>query len=138
MSDYNRDAALDQLAEWEEEYRMDEYDEQQWEKWNESVATTCSSPITAWGANKEDENDPDTAVLPETPDQDVVVVDFLDTTAILQKIEQEAEQQISHLLQQDAPVCAETCINIMQQGADAFRQQTGRNMTYSEMRNAFG
>ena len=56
------------------------------------------------------------------------------TESILQKIEQDTEQQI----QQKAPICAETCITIMKHGADVFKQQTGRNMTYSEMRNAFG
>ena len=171
MSDYHRDAALDQHAECEEECRMDEYMEQQWEKWNESVAI-CSSPITAWGTNEcgirsvaednhaysegrhceawspeeyeEDKNAPDTEVLPEAPDQDVVVKNFRyisaseSTTDILQKIEKDAEKQIELLAEQDIPICEEICKNIMQRGADEFRQQTGRNMTYSEMRRAFG
>jgi len=59
-------------------------------------------------------------------------------TILLQKIEKEAEKKIIQILQQDIPIASETCVNIMKQGAEEFRQQTGRNMTYSEMRNAFG
>ena len=29
-------------------------------------------------------------------------------------------------------------VSILQAGADAFKEQTGRNMTYSEMRQMFG
>jgi len=60
MSDYDYDAALDQLAEWEEERMMDEYYEQQWQ------TNMYSSPITAWETNEEDENyqeNPDTSSL---------------------------------------------------------------------------
>ena len=31
-----------------------------------------------------------------------------------------------------------TLINIMQKGADEFKEKTGRNMTYSEMRQMYG
>jgi len=63
MSDYDYDAAMDQVAEWEEERMMDEYYEQQWAVWQ---TNTYSSPITAWETNEEDENyseDPDTSSL---------------------------------------------------------------------------
>ena len=100
----------------------------------------------AWSPEEyeEDKNAPDTEVLPEAPDQDVVVKNFRyisaseSTTDILQKIEKDAEKQIELLAEQDIPICEEICKNIMQRGADEFRQQTGRNMTYSEMRRAFG
>lgn len=32
----------------------------------------------------------------------------------------------------------DTLISIMQQGADEFKEKTGRNMTYSEMRQMYG
>jgi hypothetical protein len=35
--DYDRDSALDQLAEWEEEERMDEYYEQQYQEYMEDI-----------------------------------------------------------------------------------------------------
>ena len=60
MSDYDHDAAMDQLAEWEEERMMDEYYEQQWEVWQTNM---YSSPITAWETNEDDQEDPDTSSL---------------------------------------------------------------------------
>ena len=60
------------------------------------------------------------------------------TEIILQKIEQEGEQKIRNLIQKNETLDAETCVNIMKQGAEEFKKNTGRNMTYSEMRNAYG
>jgi hypothetical protein len=60
------------------------------------------------------------------------------TETILQKIEQEGEQKIKNIQQKNETLDAETCVNIMKQGAEEFKQTTGRNMTYSEMRNAYG
>lgn len=34
--DHDYDAAMDQLAEWEEEERMDKYYEEEWQKWNDA------------------------------------------------------------------------------------------------------
>jgi len=60
------------------------------------------------------------------------------TETILQKLEQEGEQKIKNLIQKNETLDSETCVNIIKQGTEEFKQTTGRNMTYSEIRSAFG
>ena len=186
MSDYDYDAAMDQLAEWDEEFRMEEWEckerereEREEREWEEKHAEIYSLYKDSWVTNEntdpvqspelvvlgglrplcegyasqkpfdqtshiEDENSDDRRSGEFRRDaKNVVEASDLEigkyteqqsTDSILQKIEQDTEQQI----QQKSSICAETCITIMKHGADVFKQQTGRNMTYSEMRNAFG
>jgi hypothetical protein len=64
---------------------------------------------------------------------------------IKEKIEADAEKQVIQLNKsinsfQDyvKPEIGNLLINIMKTGADEFKEKTGRNMTYSEMREMFG
>ena len=163
MSDYDYDAAMDQLAEWDEEFRMEEWEckerereEREEREWEEKHAEIYSLYKDSWVTNENTDpvQSPELVVLgglrplcegdasQKPSDQSSHIEDLeigkyteqQSTDSILQKIEQDAEQQI----QQKSSICAETCITIMKHGADVFKQQTGRNMTYSEMRNAFG
>ena len=134
MSDYDYDAFMDEIAEQDAEYAMEEYIAQMDKYYNDNINSQTEElspsspakvsliplePKPAWSEGQ------------STPTSET-------TENILQKIENDAEQQIHHLLQQNAPICAETCVNIMKHGADVFKEKTGRNMSYSEMRNAFG
>jgi len=94
-----------------------------------------SEPIQAWTDPETPvENKVDISLSPQNPP-------FMSSdteTILLQKIEKETEQKITQILQQNEPLDADICVHIMQQGAEEFKKNTGRNMTYSEMRNAFG
>ena len=153
MSDYNYDAAMDQQAEWEEEILMEEYNAQKYNEYLTEIdaykfmaSSPDSFPKIAWEtdvsyANNTEGSDATTTIL-QTPypvtTGSSVVTDSKTETILLQKIEKEAEQKIIQIVQQNEPIDTETCVNIMKQGADEFKKNTGRNMTYSEMRNAFG
>ena len=61
------------------------------------------------------------------------------------KIEADAEKNvvqlnnnISSFNDYGKPEIGNLLLNIMQTGADEFKEKTGRNMTYSEMREMFG
>jgi nitrogenase molybdenum-iron protein alpha/beta subunit len=146
MSDYNYDAAMDQLAEWEEE-AMEAYYAQEFESYQDTIYTDeldesssssemvhlPSEPIQAW-------TDPETPVenkIKISP-QNPPFISSDTETILLQKIEKDAEQKITQILQQKQPIDADTCVHIMKQGVEEFKKKTGRDMSYSEMRNAFG
>ena len=64
---------------------------------------------------------------------------------IKNKIEADAEKKVIDLNKNinsfddfKKPEIGNLLINIMQTGADEFKEKTGRNMTYSEMRYMFG
>ena len=64
---------------------------------------------------------------------------------IKEKIETDAEKQVIQINKsissfQDyvKPEIGNLLINIMKTGSDEFKEKTGRNMTYSEMREMFG
>jgi hypothetical protein len=64
---------------------------------------------------------------------------------IKQKIEDDAEKKVIELNKTiksfndfKKPEIGNFLLNIMQTGADEFKEKTGRNMTYSEMRYMFG
>ena len=64
---------------------------------------------------------------------------------IKRKIEADAEKKvvqlnnnISSFNDYSKPEIGNLLLNIMQTGADEFKEKTGRNMTYSEMRQMFG
>jgi hypothetical protein len=50
----------------------------------------------------------------------------------------ELNKNINSLQDYGKPEIGNLLINIMQSGADEFKEKTGRNMTYSEMRHMFG
>ena len=62
-----------------------------------------------------------------------------------QKIEADGEKKVIQLNKNinsfedlKKPEIGKLLINIMQTGSDEFKEKTGRNMTYSEMRQMFG
>ena len=156
MTDYDRDAALDQLAEWEEEEEaMEAYYAQGFESYQDTIHTEASDDESSSSEMVHVPSEPIQAWTdPETPVENKVDISsyFSGLHAIatqqssptetenilLQKIEKETEQKITQILQQNEPLDADICVHIMQQGAEEFKKTTGRNMTYSEMRNAFG
>ena len=136
MSDYDYDAAMDQLAEWEEEKAMEAYYEKDYLEYlarlddEASKIALLEEEEDPLSGQMHDESVTDESMAPQTsPDI---------TTVILQKIEKEAEQKISHLVDQEEPIDEKTCMNIMKHGVDEFRRQTGREMSYSEFRDTFG
>ena len=61
------------------------------------------------------------------------------------KIESDAEKKVIQLNNNmksfndyNKPEIGNLLLNIMKTGADEFKEKTGRNMTYSEMREMFG
>ena len=54
-----------------------------------------------------------------------------------EKLEKEGEQKVVNALT-DPSTNATTFENIMKEGATEFKQKTGRNMTYSEIRELYG
>ena len=61
--------------------------------------------------------------------------------AIMKKIEDETKERLCKLLKDkelDINKTANKLQNIMQKGADEFKKEMGRNMTYSEMRAMYG
>jgi len=67
------------------------------------------------------------------------------TDEIKAKIEHDAEKKviqlnnnINSLNDYSKPEIGDLLLNIMKTGADEFKEKTGRNMTYSEMREMFG
>ena len=60
----------------------------------------------------------------------------VDIENLIKKLEKEGEEQVRNVnVTQATP---RTFIDIMQKGADEFKEKTGRNMTYAEMRAAYG
>jgi hypothetical protein len=57
------------------------------------------------------------------------------TDKLLRDLEATAQSQIPAALNEETG--KEVC-GIMRKGCDEFKRQTGRNMTYSEMRRAYG
>jgi hypothetical protein len=61
---------------------------------------------------------------------------------IMDKIEAEGEKKTITLTAQTTDLKSkqfgDALISIMQDGANEFKEKTGRNMTYSEMREMFG
>lgn len=62
--------------------------------------------------------------------------------ALKGKLEKEGEQKAAKIIQTNTNsnpnVAAQQCVNMMSQGMTEFREKTGRQMTYSEMRELYG
>ena len=56
------------------------------------------------------------------------------------KLEKEGEQKVVKMLKTESNIdnVGQQCINIMAQGAAEFKEKTGRNLTYSEIRDLYG
>ena len=62
-----------------------------------------------------------------------------DNIQVIKKvIEKETEEKVKAISIVKLLANPECCINLMKEGEKKFIEQTGRNMTYSEMREMFG
>jgi hypothetical protein len=57
------------------------------------------------------------------------------TQQIMKEIEKKTE---AYVITNMSSLTSEKLVNIMSKGSDEFKQKTGRDMTYSEMREMFG
>lgn len=60
----------------------------------------------------------------------------VDINHLIKKLEKKGEEQVRNVNMSEAS--PQTFIDIMQKGTDEFKEKTGRNMTYAEMRAAYG
>ena len=60
-----------------------------------------------------------------------------DTQKIMKTIEQNAEKEVIQS-RANGTLDSEKLVSIMSKGAEDFKNNTGRNMTYAEMRAMFG
>jgi len=60
--------------------------------------------------------------------------------ALKEKLEKEGEQKAAKIIQTNtnSNAAAQQCANMVAQGIVEFREKTGRQMTYSEMRELYG
>lgn len=65
---------------------------------------------------------------------------------VMEEIETKTEKKIERLFMNKDPIyeiktnqkLGDTLVNIMSEGAEEFKEKTGRPMTYSEMRQMYG
>jgi hypothetical protein len=57
--------------------------------------------------------------------------------ALKKSLEKEGMEKVATLKQNNLPI-EENVTSIIQKGFDAFKKETGREMTYSEMRELYG
>lgn len=55
-----------------------------------------------------------------------------------QKIETDANEKVRECIKHSNTPLGKSLVEIMEEGANEFKKQTGRNMTYSEMREMYG
>jgi predicted transcriptional regulator len=60
------------------------------------------------------------------------------TEELLKKIEKDSEAAVHELWKTPNKINEKALTDIMKRGAEEFKEKTGRNMTYSELRAAFG
>ncbi len=56
----------------------------------------------------------------------------------LEKLENEGMNNLENLMKTGKQFDVDKLLNIMSDGANKFKQQTGRNLTYSELRELYG
>lgn len=61
-----------------------------------------------------------------------------DADAVIRDLEKRGEIEAKKVLQTDVKEAADQLIGFMEAGAKEFEQRSGRRMTYSEMRAAWG
>jgi hypothetical protein len=59
-------------------------------------------------------------------------------SALKMKIEMETEKKVELCVQSKSRDFGKSLVQIMEDGAHEFKKHTGRNMTYSEMREMYG
>jgi len=69
----------------------------------------------------------------ETKTEEKVLESYKTGKINLNLLQKKAEEKESEMKQ-----TCDALVNIMSQGADEFKSKTGRNMTYSEMRQMYG
>jgi hypothetical protein len=69
----------------------------------------------------------------ETKTEEKVLEGYKTGKINLNLLQKKAEEKESEMKQ-----TCDALVNIMSQGADEFKAKTGRNMTYSEMRQMYG
>ena len=66
----------------------------------------------------------------------------INANEVIKKLEKEGIEKTSELLNrkniEEPGLMADELVKMMSEGANEFKQNTGRNMTYSEMRAAYG
>jgi hypothetical protein len=62
---------------------------------------------------------------------------FIDENELLKKIEKEGEELLAKL-KASGQVNGDSLLNVMKPGETEFIKNTGRRMTYAEMRRAYG
>jgi hypothetical protein len=76
-------------------------------------------------------------------DDETALVLEKSTNELLDKLEKDGYDKLSNI-NKSLPInpsnkdVAESLMNIIQNGANEFREKTGRNMSYAEMRQAYG
>ena len=70
------------------------------------------------------------------PDSHAMVQNKLDN--LKKALEDKGMQQVKDLQKVKASVVEDNLTSIMQSGFDEFKKETGRQMTYSEMRELYG
>lgn len=58
--------------------------------------------------------------------------------ALMEKLENEGMNNLENLMKTGKQFDVDKLLNIMSDGANKFEQQTGRNLTYSELRELYG
>jgi len=71
------------------------------------------------------------SAIPETPNPLLV-------NSVKTKIEADTEKKVEMCIQSNPADIGKSLVQIMQEGAYEFKKTTGRNMTYSEMREMYG
>jgi hypothetical protein len=61
-----------------------------------------------------------------------------DENKLKKELEFKGLKQVQELKNNSTGICKDNLISIMQSGFDEFKKETGRQMTYSEMRELYG
>lgn len=62
----------------------------------------------------------------------------MEVKQLLKQLEKEGEQKVQNIKIENQPFKPNTFFDIIRDGAAKFEQETGKKMTYSEMRQAYG
>jgi hypothetical protein len=78
----------------------------------------------------------------ESKEEEMVPPFIVEVNTLLDKLEKEGMERVQQVWNEKVnpltPEASNVFVKIMQDGADHFKEQTGRNMTYSEMRRLYG
>lgn len=78
----------------------------------------------------------------ESKEEEMVPPFIVEVNTLLDKLEKEGIERVHQVWNEKVnpltPDVSNVFLKIMQDGANQFKEQTGRNMTYSEMRRLYG